>query len=195
MGKYPKAKMFNKNASRKRSKADQILQALNIQLGQTIADIGSGGGFFTFLFSQLVGDKGRIYAIDTNKDFLEFINKQVTEQDLTNVTTVLATEHSISLPSDSVDLIFVRNVYHHLQDRVQYFTKVKKLLSSQGRVAIIEYSRKGSFLSFHRRSNHNVPQKIIIEEMIIAGFQVSASFDFLPVQSFTIFDPIPQNRL
>ena len=190
MGKYSKAKMFNINASRKRSKADQILKTLNIQLGQTIADIGSGGGFFTFLFSQLVGDKGRIYAIDTNKDFLECITKQATEQDLTNVTTVLATEHSIPLPSDSVDLIFVRNVYHHLQNRVQYFTKVKELLSSQGRVAIIEYSRKGSFLSFHRRCNHNVPQEIIIEEMRTAGFQVSASFDFLPVQSFTIFNPI-----
>jgi ubiquinone/menaquinone biosynthesis C-methylase UbiE len=191
MGKYSKAKMFNKNASRKRSKADQILKTLNIQPGQMIADIGSGGGFFTFLFSQLVGDNGRICAIDTNEDFLEFITKQAAEQDLTNVTIVLATEHSIPLLSDSVDLIFIRNVYHHLQNRVQYFTKVKELLSSQGRVAIIEYSRKGSFLSFHRRCNHNVPQEIIIEEMRTAGFQVSASFDFLPVQSFTIFDPIP----
>lgn len=190
MGKYSKAKMFNKKASRKRSKADKILKTLSIQPGQTIADIGSGGGFFTFLFSQLVGDKGRIYAIDTNKDFLEFITKQIAEQELTNITTVLATEHSIPLPSDSVDLIFVRNVYHHLQNRVQYFTKVKKLLSSQGRVAIIEYSLKGSFLSFHRRCNHNVPQEIIIEEMRTAEFQVSESFNFLPVQSFIIFNPI-----
>lgn len=182
--------MFNKKASRKRSKADKILKTLSIQPGQTIADIGSGGGFFTFLFSQLVGDKGRIYAIDTNKDFLEFITKQIAEQELTNITTVLATEHSIPLPSDSVDLIFVRNVYHHLQNRVQYFTKVKKLLSSQGRVAIIEYSLKGSFLSFHRRCNHNVPQEIIIEEMRTAEFQVSESFNFLPVQSFIIFNPI-----
>jgi arsenite methyltransferase len=191
MGKYSKAKMFNKKASRKRSKVEQILKALNIKPGQIIADIGSGGGFFTFLFSQLVGDKGRIYAIDTNEDFLQFITKQATEQGLTNITTVLATEQSIPLPSDIVDLIFIRNVYHHLQNRVRYFTKVKKLLSSQGRVAIIEYSHKGSFWSFHRRYGHNVPQEIIIEEMRTAGFQVSASFDFLPVQSFTIFNPIP----
>jgi ubiquinone/menaquinone biosynthesis C-methylase UbiE len=104
---------------------------------------------------------------------------------------MLATKHSIPLLSNSVDLIFVRNVYHHLQNRVQYFAKVKKLLSSQGRVAIIEYSRKGSFWSFHRRCGHNVPKDIIIEEMRTAGFQVSASFDFLPVQSFTIFNPLP----
>lgn len=191
MGKYSKAKMFNKKVSKKRSKADQILKIMNIKPEQTIADIGSGGGFFTFLFSQLIKEKGRIYAIDINEDFLEFITKQAAEQGLTNITTVLTTDSSISLPIDSVDLIFVRNVYHHLQNRVQYFTKIKDLLSLQGRVAIIENSRKGSFLSFHRRCGHNVPREIIIEEMRDAGFQVSASFDFLPIQSFTIFTPIP----
>jgi len=190
MGKYSKAKMFNRKAARRQSKADVILTTLNIQPGQTIADIGSGGGFFTFLFSQLVGEKGKIYAIDTNKDFLEFINKQAVKQGLTNITTVLATEEVIPLPSHSVDLLFVRSVYHHLQNRTSYFTEAKKLLIAQGRIAIIEFSQQGSKLSFHRRCGHNVPKETIVEEMSTAGFQVSASFDFLPVQSFTIFTPI-----
>jgi len=189
MGKYSKAKMFNRKAARRQSKADVILMTLNIQPGQTIADIGSGGGFFTFLFSQLVGEKGKVYAIDTNKDFLEFINKQAVKQGLTNITTVLATEQSIPLPSHCIDLLFVRSVYHHLQNRTSYFSEAKKLLTSQGRIAIIEFSQQGSKLSFHRRCGHNVPKEIIIEEMSTAGFQVSASFDFLPVQSFTIFRP------
>jgi len=190
MGKYSKAKMFNRKAARRQSKADVILTTLNIQPGQTIADIGSGGGFFTFLFSQLVGKKGKIYAIDTNNDFLEFINKQSAKQGLTNITTVLATEEVIPLPSHSVDLLFVRSVYHHLQNRNSYFTEAKKLLIAQGRIAIIEFSQQGSKLSFHRRCGHYVPKEIIVEEMSMAGFQVSASFDFLPVQSFTIFTPI-----
>ena len=191
MGKYSKAKMFNRKAARKQSKANEILKTLNIQPGQTIADIGSGGGFFTFLFSQLVGDKGRIYAIDTNQDFLEFINTQAAKQGITNITTVRATEQTIPLPTHSIDLVFVRNVYHHLQNRTQYFSEAKQLLTSEGRIAIIEFSRQGSRLSFHRRCGHNVPKEIIIEEMNKAGYTVSASFDFLPVQSFTIFRPIP----
>jgi arsenite methyltransferase len=190
MGKYSKAKMFNRKAARRQSKADVILSTLNIQPGQTIADLGSGGGFFTFLFSQLVGEKGKVYAIDTNKDFLEFINKQSAKLGLTNMTTVLATEQAIPLPSHCVDLLFVRSVYHHLQNRTSYFLEAKKLLTAQGRIAIIEFSQQGSKLSFHRRCGHNVPKEIIIEEMSTAGFQVSASFDFLPVQSFTIFRPL-----
>jgi ubiquinone/menaquinone biosynthesis C-methylase UbiE len=189
MGKYSKAKMFNRKASAKRSKADEILKTLNIQPGQTIADIGSGGGFFTFLFSHLVGDIGTVYAIDTNEDFLEYINRQATENGLTHIKTVLATEESIPIPQNSVDLVFVRNVYHHLQNRVHYFTQVKQLLTASARVSIIEYSRHGSIFSFHRRCGHNVPQEIIVEEMKNAGYKVASSFDFLPVQSFTIFTP------
>jgi arsenite methyltransferase len=190
MGKYSKAKMFNRKASRKQSRVDEILKTLNIQPGQTIADIGSGGGFFTFLFSHIVGDKGTVYAIDTNEDFLDYINSQAAENGLTNIKTVLATEESILIPHHSVDLVFVRNVYHHLQNRIQYFTQVKHLLSPSARISIIEYSRQGSILSFHRRCGHNVPQEIIVEEMSKAGYTVSTSFDFLPVQSFTIFTPI-----
>ncbi|MCX6671358.1 MAG: methyltransferase domain-containing protein [Euryarchaeota archaeon] len=187
MGKYSKAKMFNRKAARRQSKANEILKTLNIQPGQTIADIGSGGGFFTLLFSQLVGDKGRIYAIDTNQDFLEFINTQATKQGITNITTVRVTEQVIPLPTHSIDLVFVRNVYHHLQNRTQYFSEAKQLLTSEGRIAIIEFSQQGSKFSFHRRCGHNVPKEIIIEEMKKAGYTVSASFDFLPIQSFTIF--------
>jgi arsenite methyltransferase len=191
MRKYSKAKMFNRKASRKQSRADEILKTLNIQPGQTIADIGSGGGFFTFLFSHLVGEKGTVYAIDTNEEFLDYINNQAVENGLTNIKMVLATKDVASISHHKVDLVFVRNVYHHLQNRIHYFTEVKQLLSPSARVSIIEYSRHGSIFSFHRRCGHNVPQEIIVEEMNKAGYKVSASFDFLPVQSFTIFTSVP----
>ncbi len=190
MGKYSKAKMFNRKAAHRKSKAEVIMNTLNIRPGQSIADIGSGGGFFTFLFSQHTGKDGKVYAIDTNQDFLEFIDKQAARQKLTNITTLLATEHAIPLPSHSIDLLFVRGVYHHLQNRTFYFSEAKKVLTSQGRIAIIEYSQKGFKYCFHRRCGHNVPKEIIIDEMTKAGYKVSASFDFLPVQSFTIFTPI-----
>jgi arsenite methyltransferase len=187
MWKYTKAKMFNRKAARSKSKANEIIDTLKIQPGQTIADIGSGGGFFTFLFSAQVGQKGRVYAIDTNKDFLEFITQQATQLGYTNITTVLAIEQAIPLPPNSVDLIFVRNVFHHLQNRTQYFSEVKKLLTAKGRIVIIEYTPSNSRFSFHHRCGHHVAPEQIITEMNQAGLSVSASFDFLAEQSFTIF--------
>jgi arsenite methyltransferase len=189
MGRFSKAKMFNRKAGRTKSKADEILGTLRIQPGEIIVDLGSGGGFFTFLFSYAVGEKGTVYAVDTNRDFLDYIEKQAWEKGRQNIQTVLATEQSISLSKHTVDLVFVRNVYHHLINRTQYFTMVKDLLRPQGRIVIIEYNRKGSRWSFHRRCGHNVPKEVIIDEMTKAGYAVSASFDFLPVQSFIIFVP------
>jgi arsenite methyltransferase len=189
MGKYSKAKMFNRKAAKQSSKPVEILTSLNLQPGQTIADIGSGGGLFSLLFAQAVGPKGMVFAVDTNKDFLEFIAQQAAEKGIDNIKTIPATERSIPLPPHSMDVVFVRNVYHHLTNRVAYFTMVKKLLQPAGKVVIIEYSRAGSRFSFHRRCGHNVPKEHIIEEMKQAGYAVSASYDFLPVQSFTVFTP------
>jgi ubiquinone/menaquinone biosynthesis C-methylase UbiE len=189
MGKYSKAKMFNRKAASKKSRPNEIIKTLNIHPGQTIADIGSGGGFFTFLFSQIVGQRGKIYAVDTNKNFLEFIDTQAIRLGLTTITTIQTTEQTIPLPAASIDLLFVRSVYHHLQNRPRYFSEAKKLLKPEGRIAIIEYNRQGSRLSFHRRCGHNVPQEIIIAEMKNAGYSVSTSYDFLPIQSFTVFVP------
>ncbi len=194
MGKYSKAKMFNRKAAQRKSKPNEIIKALEIQQGQTIADIGSGGGFFTFLFSQIVGEEGKVYAVDTNQEFLEFIDTQAIRLGLTNITIIHATEQTIPLPLNSIDLLFVRSVYHHLQNRIQYFSEALKLLTPKGRIAIIEYSLHGSRFSFYRRSGHNVPKEIIIEEMRNAGFDVAASYDFLPIQSFTIFIPTRLKR-
>ncbi len=191
MARYSKAKMFNRKAARKKNQAEKILTTLQIQPGQTIADIGSGGGFFSMLFSKQVGVNGKVYAIDTNKEFLEFITSQAAKQSMTNITTVPTTEHTVPLPTNSIDLVFVRNVYHHLANRITYFSAIKPLLTAQGQVAIIEHLPKGSRMSFHIRYGHNVPKETIIEEMNKAGYLVSASFDFLPTQSFTIFSPRP----
>lgn len=181
-----KAKMFNRKASDPKSKPDQILETLALQAGQNIADIGAGGGYFPLRFAEAVGEKGRVFAVDTNPEFLEFIRDSAKEKGLDNVETVLVTEDSLTLPEKSLDLIFMRNVTHHIPNRVEYFGKLKALLKPEGRIAIIEYRRGGRF-SFRRMFGHYVPREIIIEEMSKAGYRLEEDLDFLSEQSFTIF--------
>ena len=80
--------MFNKKASRKKSKSDHIINTLRIKKGDKIADIGSGGGYFTIRFAKLVENEGQIYAIDTNKEFLNYIELQAEKNNLKNITTI-----------------------------------------------------------------------------------------------------------
>ncbi|MGQ9597586.1 MAG: class I SAM-dependent methyltransferase [Thermoproteota archaeon] len=99
---------------------------------------------------------------------------------------MLATEDELPLPRGSLDLVFMRNVTHHLPNRVDYFRNLRDMLKPKERIAIIEYRRGGGF-SFHRMFGHFVPKEVIVTEMRKAGYQLKEDFDFLPEQSLTIF--------
>jgi ubiquinone/menaquinone biosynthesis C-methylase UbiE len=183
--KNSKAKMFNRKASDPRNKPDQILEALELRQGQNVADIGAGGGYFCLRFAEAVGREGKVYAVDTNQGFLEFIKNSAKEKGLNNVETILVVE-DLALPERGLDLVFMRNVCHHLTNRVEYFKKLRRFLKQEGRVAIVEYKRAKP-LTFRGMFGHYVPRETIIEEMKKAGYRVKQEFDFLPEQSFTIF--------
>ena len=180
-----KAKMFNKKASNPKNKPDEIIKNLKIHPGQNIADIGSGGGYFSFRFAELVGKDGIVYSIDTNKDLLEFISNNIKQQ--SNIKIILATEDNIPLTDAKIDLIFMRNVYHHIKNRIEYVKKLKNILKSDGKIAIIEYKKRGRLFFSHRPSDHFIVPEHIIKEMETAGYQVKEQYFFLPEQSFIIF--------
>lgn len=178
--------MFNRKASNPRSNPNQILDALALQQGQSIADIGAGGGYFSLRFAETVGKEGKVYAADTNPRFLELIENNAKEKGLNNIQTILATKEDLKFPRRSLDLIFMRNVCHHLKNRVEYFRELWSTLKTEGRIAIIEYRRSKPF-TFRGLFQHYVPRETIIEEMNKAGYQVEKEFDFLSEQSFTTF--------
>jgi len=184
--KNSKAKMFNKKASKSKNKPDQIIETIALKGGQNIADIGPGGGYFSQRFAEIVGEKGKVYAVDTNPDLLEFIKNSAKEKELNNIVPILTTEDRLDLPEKSLDFIFMRNVTHHIPNRVKYFKNLKKFLKPDGRIIIIEY-KKGKFFTFRGIFGHDVPKEIITQEMEEAGYLLEKEFDFLPEQHFTIY--------
>jgi len=184
--KYFRARMFNRKASDPKNKSDQILDTLALRPGQNIADIGAGGGYFSLRLAEAVESEGKVYAVDTDEESLNFVASEAEERALSNIETILVTEGSLPVPGRSLDLVFMRNVYHHLTDRVQYLTRLACLLKPCGRVAIVEYRRAAPF-SFRGLFKHYVPQERIVDEMEKAGYRIDGVFGFLPEQSFTIF--------
>ena len=184
--KMSKAEMLNKTASSNDSNPNQIIKTLSLRPGHFIADIGSGGGYFSLRFADSVGSKGKVYAVDVNPNFLGMIRNSADEKGLRNIETRTASEDSVDLPENTFDLIFARNVFHHLPDRVEYFKNLKKSLKNKGKIAIVEH-KKGSFFNFRWLFGHYVDKKVISKEMKQAGYSVDNEFDFLKNQSFTIF--------
>ncbi len=180
-----RAKIFNKKASHPKNKPEQIIKAIGLKHGQSIADIGAGGGYFSLRFAEVVGEEGKVYAVDTNPEFLQFIKSSAKEKGLNNIVTIL-TKDTLDLPENSLDFVFMRNVTHHIPNRVEYFKNLKRFLKTDGRVVIIEY-KKGRFFTFRGLFGHDVPKETVISEMKEAGYSLEKDFDFLPEQHFTIY--------
>lgn len=178
-------KMLNREASSPKNKPSKIIETLNFKIGMVIGDIGAGGGYFTREFSSEVGKDGQIYAIDVNQNSLDFIVRNLEKDGINNVKSVLANSKGFNLPEKTVDLFFLRNVFHHLSEPAEYFKNIKKILKDDGRIAILDYNKKKfSFTGFF---GHHTPENVLLEVMDDAGFHPIEKHDFLPDQLFIIF--------
>jgi ubiquinone/menaquinone biosynthesis C-methylase UbiE len=178
-----RAEMFNRLATLPESKPDEIIKSLKITEGMRIADLGAGGGYFTFRFASLTGKRGHVYAVDIDENFLKFIKERAKAARVNNITTVKADADNPRLDGLSLDLLFIRNVFHHLPDRIKYFRKLRSALDTNARVAIIEYHGRGSF-GVH---GHSTPPEKILRIMKRAGYTLVKKYTFLTEESFHIF--------
>jgi ubiquinone/menaquinone biosynthesis C-methylase UbiE len=181
-----KAELLNSKAAREESKSGEVIAALKLQKGQIVADIGAGGGYFALLFSEAVGEEGRVYIADTTQGHLDYAMALAKEKGAANLEPILVKEGIPNLPEKGMDLIFMRSVCHHLKNRAEYFRNMKRLLSPGGRVALIDY-RRGPFWKFRWLFGHYVESAVVKKEMEEAGFRLDESFDFMARQWFMVF--------
>ena len=165
-------------------KPEEVIKALAIQPGDKIADLGAGSGYFTFRLADATGPTGKVYAVDIDKEMNSDLAEEVQDRGYQNIQVVLAQTSDPGLKENTVDLIFSSNTYHHLQDRSKYFANIRKYLSPQGRIAIIDFSGESWFVSF---IGHYTPSEVIQNELTDAGYTFEKEFDFLPDQVFLIF--------
>ena len=169
-------------------KPEEVIKALELKPGMVVADIGAGSGYFTRRFARSVGREGKVLAIDVKKEMLEYNQAHLSDLGPPSPAEfILAKPDDPSLPKNSVDLIFLCNVYHHLDNPTAYFSKAKEALTPTGRVAIIDFyhdDRSGK-LGFPK--HHLVPREQVIEQMNQAGLTFLRDHTFLPRQYFLEF--------
>jgi arsenite methyltransferase len=165
---------------------DRVVKALEIRPGMRVADLGAGGGYFTFRFADAVGDDGQVFAVDVDEGMLAYIADEAAAQGDDQIQTVLAEFDDPLIPGDGVDLLFTSNTYHHLSEREAYFRNAARYLRPGARVAVVEYAGdKGGW--FVRWFGHTTSGDEIRQEMTAAGYRELASHDWLERQSFLVF--------
>jgi ubiquinone/menaquinone biosynthesis C-methylase UbiE len=119
-------------------KIPEVVTALALEPGQVVADLGAGSGPFVIPLARAVGPTGRVYAVEIDRDFLPHIQRKVIDAGVTTVQALLGEPSDPKLPG-AVDLAFLHDVLHHIDDRPEYFRNLAAYLTRTSRVAIVDY--------------------------------------------------------
>jgi predicted methyltransferase len=170
-------------------KPAQVIDALELKPGKHVADLGAGSGYFTRRFVEAVTETGKVYVVDIEPEALKYVEESLIHMHRPfEAEFIVARPDNPKIPVESVDLIFVCNTYHHLEDRTLYFRNVKSSLKPGGHIAIIDFyhDERSGDLGFPKR--HLVAKEQVVEEMAEAGYRLVKEHTFLPKQYFLEFD-------
>ncbi len=149
----------------------EIVKILNVQSGQTVADIGAGTGLFTRMIAPQVGEHGRVFAVEIAPAFLQYINESAERQRLANVTPVLCSQRSSFLPAESVDLAFVCDTYHHFTFPQDSLASIMQALKPGGQLVVLDFIREEGVSSDWILSHVRAGKGVVRAEIEAAGFQ------------------------
>ena len=160
------------------------LDALELKPGMVVADIGAGSGYYSSRIAKRVGPTGRVYATDIQQGMIDILDRRITAEGLTNVTTVLGGMDDPRLPPASIDLAIMVDVYHELQQPQLFLQRLKGTFKPNGRLVLLEFRKedpKVPILEVHKMSVAEVKQ-----EMEAEGFVLDKVIDVLPWQHIIV---------
>ena len=165
---------------------DEVVAALMLADNAIVADLGSGPGVFTIPLARQVS-RGVVYAVDVEPRQLDALRGRVADTELNNIVPVLASYSTPHLPPSHVDLILVVDTYHHLEDRVNYFRRLRSMLRPGGRLAILEYMP--GELPVGPPVARKLPEGRRAEELQAAGYSLLRTFDMHEFHDFEVWVP------
>jgi ubiquinone/menaquinone biosynthesis C-methylase UbiE len=165
---------------------DRIVDAIGLQPGMVMADIGAGTGLFTLHFARAVGEEGKVYAVEIARNFIEHIRGRAARAGASNVETVLCTEKSVELPEASLDLAFICDVYHHFEYPQATLATLHRALKPGGTLVLIDFKRipgeSSEFVMNHVRAG----QEVFEAEIIAAGFEKTGEVEGILEENYFV---------
>ncbi|HXW08488.1 MAG TPA: methyltransferase domain-containing protein [Vicinamibacterales bacterium] len=166
-------------------KIDEVIGALDVKPGQVVADLGAGSGVFTIPLARAVGSGGKVYAVEIDQDFLDLIARKARDQQVSNIVTVLGKPRDPALPAPDVDLAFLHDVMHHIEDRPGYLEQLARYIKPRGRIAVVEFNPD---TSPHRDDPRmHVTKESLRAWMSAAGFELAQQFDHFQDKWFVVY--------
>ncbi len=163
---------------------EQVMDALLIAEGSTVADIGAGGGWFTIRLADRVGPNGIVYAEDIQPQMLEAIKRRVARAQLTWVVAITGTAADPRLPGP-VDAALIVDTYHEMEQPRVMLRNIAAALKPEGRIGIIEFKKDG--WGPGPPMDERMDPERIIADAEAAGLRLVSKETFLRYQYMLVF--------
>lgn len=169
------------------------LEKVGLKEGMRVADVGCGPGYFTFKFSDIVGDAGRVYASETNPRHLAFLRKFVALNNVRNVEVIESSFNGIGLPPDvRVDVVYMCSLYHNVYaaftdaEREEFVQSIRTALGQNGnRLVIVD----NDLVTQENLPYHGpyIRKDLIVSQLWFYGFELEDTFQFTPQRYVLVF--------
>jgi SAM-dependent methyltransferase len=167
-------------------KPHEVIQALALKPDAVVADIGAGTGYFAARLARML-PAGKVYAVDLEPDMVKYLAERARKEQLENLVAVAGAPDDARLP-EQADVILLVDVYHHIDQRDRYFSRLRGSLKPGGRLAIIDF-RLDSPTGPPKAAR--IPPERVVAELKAAGYGLTQEHKFLPRQYFLVFRPAP----
>ncbi len=179
------ADWLERSAREKEEAPEAALDAIGIQKGMNVADIGAGTGYFSIRIAKRVGPTGKIYANDIQPEMLDRLREKSEREGLTNIETVLGSEADPKLPTAKMDLVILVDVYHEFSQPQAMLQEIRASLKPDGRLILLEYRKEDPTIPIRPDHKMSIPE--VKTEVEAEGFKLDKVLDTLPRQHIFFF--------
>ena len=177
-------KLFEDPERDKWQKPKEVVDAMHLKAGDVVADIGAGTGYFARHIAVAVGPKGKAIGLDIESSMVKYMEEDARKLNLGNYKARVVRTDDPELEDGSVDVVFLCNTYHHIENRVEYFRKVSNGLKPDGRVVVVDFYKEAEI---GPPRDHKLAKEVVLEEMKKAGYNLVKTHGFLSYQYFLEF--------
>jgi ubiquinone/menaquinone biosynthesis C-methylase UbiE len=158
------------------------MNALSVEPGLTVADIGAGSGYYTVRLARQVGPTGHVFPEDVVSEYLQQLARRVANEGLADrITVVRGDPHDPRLPPGSVDLALLVHMYHEVQQPYGLLWNLRPALRAAARVGIID-ARKQTEV-------HGTPPDLLRCELAAVGYRQTAFYELQESTYLAVFVP------
>ncbi|MGH8630114.1 MAG: methyltransferase domain-containing protein [Burkholderiales bacterium] len=152
----------------------EVMNALAVEPGSAVADVGCGEGYFSLHLAQRVGATGRVYAVDTDEEALGKLRAEAKKQKLAQIEIIVGADDDPRLPAGRLDAVLIVNAYHEMRRYDALLEAIHRALKPGGRLGIIDAATEAGQERNSYFDRHRVPAEVVQAEAERHGFRLAA---------------------